>query len=257
MNLLLFLGSGVSYASSLPNVDEITDSIFSNQWHKNSDQTFSPGTHPTPYFRKIDITPRLQEFLQIIKSYSDKYFLKRSSRKTTYEDLFFICQQICDNEKYEIDNPAIQPFINLIKKKTKHLCTSIENSHEVIDLTALVSYSLVMINCIVHQALYTKKEPQGLNLITDLAKSYENIDIVTLNHDLLIENVMNGKNIKFIDGFKDKENDVRWFDPGLYNDNSKKIRLFKLHGSINWYRLREKKNIEGNEVTTDKYALHL
>jgi hypothetical protein len=257
MKILLFLGSGISYESCLMNVKEITDSIFNEQWHYNSNMTFSHGPHPSLQPQEFDITPRLQEFLKIIKSSTNQYFINRRNIECSYEDLYFICQQIYDNEMNEIDNPAIQPFVDSLREKVKHLCVPLSSSREVINLKSLSSYSLTLINCIVHSALYTDKEPEGLNLLVDLSKCFDLIDIATLNHDLLIEKILLKYNIPYIDGFGEKEGDVKWFKPENFDNPSFKIRLFKLHGSINWYRFRGERKINGKDLTVDDYALAL
>jgi len=256
MTLLLFLGSGISYKSALPNVNDITNSIFKEKWHKHTAQVFYYGQHPNPYFRKEDISPVLQEFLHIIKEFSDKYIIERRGLESTYEDLFYICQQISDNERIEIDNPVVQPFIHYITEKSKHLFTTY-SSGEIVNLSSLASNSLTFINCVVHHALYSEKDPVGLDLIYELSKLYSKIDIATLNHDLLIERELEKDNIFYIDGFGENKGDVRWFEPSVYNDTSRQVSLFKLHGSINWYSFREEVKINDQYHTTDKYGLAL
>lgn len=257
MDILLFLGSGISYASSLPTVDDITDSIFNQQWYKHSNQTFFKGPHPSPYLQKENIVPRIQEFLKIIKNSSDEYLMKRRGTRTTYEDLFYICQQISDNERLEIDNPAIQLYVNKIKNDTQHLCIPLGSSPEKIDLSSLASYSLTFLNCVVHHALYTDKDPMGLSLINGLAKISSRLDIATLNHDLLIEKELANNSIEYVDGFGEQKGDVKWFEHNTYDDQSKRIFLYKLHGSINWYRFRQEIADGDHTYTIDKYGLAL
>jgi hypothetical protein len=68
-----------------------------------------------------------------------------------------------------------------------------------------------------------------------------------LNHDLLYEEYLRSINVTPNDGFRaEKENaKVRFFDFDNF-DGSSKIRLFKLHGSINWYRFKSKQNRDGH-----------
>jgi hypothetical protein len=252
--ILLFLGSGVSYKSGLPNLTDITNSILKDQWFKHTDELFYRGVHPSPYFHQEDITPKLQEFLNIVKGYSDDYLVKRRGWGTNYEDLFYICQQISDNEKHEFDNPAIFSFIRYIKKKTKHLYQNSINGTKEINLSSLASDSLVLIGCVVHHALSTNKDPNGFDLIYQLSISKIKFDIVTLNHDTLLERVMAKHGIEFVDGFGEKQGDIRWFEPQRYDNNSDKTILFKLHGSINWHRFREEITINGRPLSQDRYG---
>src|SRR5690606_4979016 len=63
--------------------------------------------------------------------------------------------------------------------------------------------------------------------------------IFTLNHDLVLETFFNENEIPFCDGFSDPINNVRYWSPKIYNEYMDKIRFLKIHGSIDWYRLRE------------------
>ncbi len=78
----------------------------------------------------------------------------------------------------------------------------------------------------------------GLDLVAELAESQrvERIDIVTLNHDTLVEQVLTKNNISFVDGFGSQDGDVRWQDDTEYDANDAKVRLIKPHGSVNWYK---------------------
>jgi hypothetical protein len=65
-----------------------------------------------------------------------------------------------------------------------------------------------------------------------------NVDIFTLNHDILVEQYLLQNNIQLTDGFDNPVNEVRYWAPNLFEGNPLKIRLFKLHGSVNWFRFR-------------------
>lgn len=48
MDIILFLGSGISFPSGLPNGYEITHSMLYDKWHSHSDQLYYSGLHPSP-----------------------------------------------------------------------------------------------------------------------------------------------------------------------------------------------------------------
>ncbi len=254
MELMLFLGSGVSFAFGLPDVSKITTSLLDEEWHSCSDRTFGYGGEPNPHpiYQSSNIAPRLQKFLKILKESCDKYLSKRRQRESTYEDLFYICQQITDNYNFEIDNPLIVPFIAQLKKQTKELCTPVPVLGREIDLATLASESCDLIQCVVWYAFYNREKPKGLDLVIELTrnKKLEELIIATLNHDLLIEQLMFDNDIEYVDGFGMPDGDVRFFEPGLYDKCYSKVKLFKLHGSINWYRFRKHEN----GATIDKYG---
>ena len=64
-----------------------------------------------------------------------------------------------------------------------------------------------------------------------------NIFIFTLNHDTVLEEFFVKNKIEFNDGFETVENFLSTWKPNYFLNNSK-ISLLKLHGSINWYRVR-------------------
>lgn len=67
--------------------------------------------------------------------------------------------------------------------------------------------------------------------------SRKQCDIFSLNYDVVFEATLEALKFSYIDGFRGAEN--AHFDPTLFDDESKKVplfRLFKLHGSVNWIR---------------------
>jgi hypothetical protein len=64
------------------------------------------------------------------------------------------------------------------------------------------------------------------------------LNIVTLNHDTLVEQALTARKIPFTDGFGERDGDVRWYQDGTFDTASAKVKLFKLHGSVNWCQFR-------------------
>jgi len=61
---------------------------------------------------------------------------------------------------------------------------------------------------------------------------YKTLDIFSVNYDTCIEQFCKKHNLTYTDGF-----DSKW-DPELFK-NDYKIKLYKLHGSVTWYRTDE------------------
>jgi hypothetical protein len=74
----------------------------------------------------------------------------------------------------------------------------------------------------------------GLDAITDTAKAVDQLDIFTLNHDVLIEAQCRSANVLYEDGFADRRGELLVFSWWPQNKREK-VRLFKLHGSVNWF----------------------
>ena len=259
MDILFFLGSGVSYKSGLPDTKTITDNLLNEDWWSHTDRNFYRGQNSNEYFRKYDITPKLQSLLKYIKEYSDKYYKGRYKTKpnleANYEDIFFIVKQVHDELTGEIDNPAIKFFIEHLQDKFQ-FGTNPDFSYfdKPQPMDEIFWRAEDFINCVVWQSLPIKTKPVGFDLILNFIKSndYEVIDIATVNHDLLTEEFLMQNNVDFTDGFTNPDGDFCYFNPTLYRNEGKKVNLYKLHGSNNWYRLRnyDKKT----NSTTDFYA---
>lgn len=66
------------------------------------------------------------------------------------------------------------------------------------------------------------------------------VNLFTLNHDMLLENFLRKKGVRVVDGLREASNgdgSRRW-DPSVFDVPSceRCVNLFKLHGSINWWR---------------------
>ncbi len=53
-----------------------------------------------------------------------------------------------------------------------------------------------------------------------------------------MEQVLSESGVAVVDGFGPPDGDVRWHDDDVYDSDAARVRLFKLHGSINWYSFR-------------------
>jgi hypothetical protein len=241
MKVTLFLGSGISYESRLPKVEEITNRILNDKW-----QGFSEG----------------QELLRMLKSKADAYLTRWHAesiegRKGTfpdqeiqeddclqnsnYEDLYYLVQQIANEEDHEIENAAIEPFVLSLRREIEQKYSVVPSMGDPTQLATIARQATCLIKSAVTCLLSTKADPKGFNLILDLAKRADiTLDIFTLNHDLLIERLL--KKIAPADGFDPHDGDVRWFNHGSYQDDTKRVRLYKLHGSLDWWRLSSATN---------------
>ena len=161
MNLIIFLGSGVSYKSRLPDSKTITDNLINGDWHQHTDSNFYSGKHPNDHFQKDDIAPKIQTFLKYIKEYADSYLIERKTNEANYEDIFFLIKQLHDELSYETDNPAIQLFINHLIEKF-----DIPNNPDFVELGTRIDFkdfcwkAKDFINCVVWNSLYIHRQIQ-------------------------------------------------------------------------------------------------
>jgi SIR2-like domain len=249
--MLLFLGSGVSLASGLPSVLDITEELLEGKFYYD---TVERGKfyHENEINGKIvkDVTD-IQIFLKILKKI-DTHYLKTIApyytgneykntgsiyrSVTSYEDIFNLTQQVQQNGVGLTDDAMIGTFVDFILKEDDGLLEGNSREQRLISLYHLSSKSLNFIEWLVSKALHPKRL-EGLDLLTDLAISphIERLDIVTLNHDTLVEQLFTKNEIPYVDGFGNKDGDFRLFDDKLYDAKDARIRIFKPHGSVEWY----------------------
>ncbi|MEJ0090507.1 MAG: SIR2 family protein [Limisphaerales bacterium] len=233
MKLLLFFGSGISFDSGLPPVDTITKKILSGDWHSNTDSNFYPGFGQ--FGTSDHKVVRQQKFLRILSVFAEKYFQEKGllKRQINYEDLYYLIQQIEFDLGNGVHNPAIGKFVSEAQKAIKALCVPLGTEID-FSLVRLAEEASRFIHCGVRCLLKTPNTPKGLNCLNGLveSKKISNLDIATLNHDLLIEKTL-GEN--FSDGFVERDGNVRFYCTNWF-EKPNRIRLIKLHGSVNWQR---------------------
>lgn len=254
MNLLFFLGSGVSLKSGLPDTKAITESLINGKWWHHTDQNFYPGEQSNPVFAKFEITPKIQGFLKYLKEYSDMNY--QGFEEANYEDLYFLVKQIHDELTHETYNPALKFFIDHLQEKYNFgKNPEIADFDIPIDFNQFIWKAEDFINCVVWQSLPVKSLPVGFDLLKEVIESgkFDKVDIATTNHDLLIETFLEQNSIGLVDGFSAPDGDFCYLIPDLYKSEDAKVRLFKLHGSVNWYRVRREYD-EVKKQTIDHYA---
>jgi len=248
MTICFLSGSGVSTPAGVPGTEDITEFIFDcKKCFRHTNETYVFSTYPRSgqklYTKPI---PIIKRFLQFLKDEASQYY--KDSKTVNYEDLFYLVNQIADadSRSKEYDNPAIQPLINKIPKE---ILESWEKIQREIGMTLeLFKETKRYIMDAVYYKLssVTSKNANYLNLFVDAAndKRVSVLDIFSLNHDLLLEQYFIKNKINIIDGFTlPDENKIRYWQPNLYEQNEPKLRLYKLHGSINWCRVRSEDNI--------------
>jgi hypothetical protein len=236
MRLILFLGSGVSLASGLPTVPQLMSRLQRSAIYLDQKGQFQHGKPPD--FESNDKVTQIRRFLRLLASLDKRDQQKAATvfrTATTYEDLFALCLEINTWASGQTDNALTTPFIELVEHKAGATLLAKGRPARIKEICRLAAKSAGFIRFVVANAL-AETMPAGLDLILELAGSSQisQLDIVTLNHDTLLEHLLNRAGIEFVDGFSKRDGDVRWYDETVF-DAVSRIRLIKLHGSINWY----------------------
>ena len=250
--MLLFLGSGVSLPSGLPSVMQITERLLKETYYcdKNSTGTYYSAKpedlqYAEPMLKVQQLLQLLSEldeyYLQSIAPYwSGKEFLKTGSiyrSVTSYEDIFYLTEQIRMAGMGLVDDAPVGTFVDVVERKAGNILEGEDRDARLISLYHLAVDATRFIEWMVTMSLNIERIV-GLDLVVELAESQriERLDIVTLNHDTLVEQILTENNISFVDGFGSQDGDVRWQDDTVYDAKDAKVRLIKPHGSVNWYK---------------------
>ncbi len=236
-----FFGAGISRPSGGPLVGEIAESAFGREWHFTTEKVFESGANPNPAFVD-DVTPRVKAFLSKVDELATGYLTavsrSASPRKPNYEDLFSLCEQASRAELDHVPNLAVVEFRNRLRKETESLHRGFTvGSGSSSGLPGLAETSCDFLHWVVHDRLHSGVTVRaGLQAISRTAAAVDALDIFTLNHDLLVEEELRA--VGFFDletGFDNRDHGECSVYSGWPRDVRTRIRLFKLHGSLNWY----------------------
>ena len=243
MKIAFLLGSGISLKAGLLNVNEITNKILIGEGisHHATGYYFIP-----PPYSHFNIPcynmKRILVFINFIKDKLDIYYKKYDElHLTNYEDIFFILRQLHDEIYGEHENLIVSDFLNdlhidnetMLEVKDKRFYNDFK-------IGELIWESMIYINNTVSRLLYNpNKDYNYLNMFCEISRDKEikRTDIFCLNHDRLLELYFDMHKIKYCDGFDEQEGDIKPFNIKLFN-NKNRINLYKLHGSIDWFRYR-------------------
>jgi hypothetical protein len=220
----------------MPSTETITEMLLSQKnpirctdgkyYPENS--KISPGAVLEGYGQRVLV------FLHKIKTEISRYYA--NTRPTNYEDLYYIAKQIHDSEVREYDNPVVQAFIDKIMPE---ITSVLSNKQDEWRLSRLADEAMLYIEWELWRLLSKKPSHlENLCCIKDACQDNQvsTVDIFTLNHDTVLESYLLQNNIEFVDGFGTLDNEVRYWNEILFENLSSKVRFFKLHGSVNWFK---------------------
>ncbi|HLO13304.1 MAG TPA: SIR2 family protein [Anaerolineales bacterium] len=232
------LGSGASIPAKMPRTNDITEIVLSGKdvWKHSDGSYYLEKTKQSGW--DVLETSRITEFVNILKKQISLFYEKRfQQRETNYEDLYYVADQITSVEDGDYDNPAIQALIDKILPECTQLMTKTD-LHEAWNLLDLASEATYYIMDIAWRLLL--RSPGDISYLSKIlsplgSRSIPLAGIFTLNHDTVLEHWLSQNRVQFIDGFSDPVNGVRYWNPNSLVGNSSKVKLFKLHGSVNWF----------------------
>lgn len=229
MNVILFTGSGVSLDSGHPDVVGLTKAVLNETGEKNEHIFLGILAELDTNFLRTGKNMFSDFHLQGGEDYRDF---------TSYEDLYYLCSELSNFDWGLHTNSIVSTFCNYLSHHFKHFI----NEQLAIDKKRTLGFyghaGKKHIEQKVMAALGKTKKVLGFDLLLSMAKHPEihSLDIITTNHDLLVEQLFAEHSIGFADGFGERDGDIRWFDHKAWPDHVK-IKLIKLHGSVDWFKL--------------------
>lgn len=177
-----------------------------------------------------------------------------ASERPDYEALYFACQQLHDHLREEYENPLLEPFLESFSGALAP--SSMSTREQRWWAKAEVRQLREHIACVVAWALKEEAPGQSLDLVhrailDACADKALSVDIVTLNHDTLLERSLVQAAQDFEDGFERPKAVVHGGTMAKWRGFRRRrgrVRLIKLHGSVDWWRVRR----EGSD--RDVYA---
>jgi hypothetical protein len=186
-----------------------------------------------------------------------------------YELWSYACQQIRDALTDEFENPLLEPFLSEYRSAVRELTSAAGDPESLAAelsryISGVVASVLAEPPAGVSEADLKHAHGSLLDCIWD--QSVKRVDVVTLNHDCMLERSLRAASIPFEDGFgRPRMGSVArptsaHFEPWVgYKWRRRRVRLTKLHGSIDWWRLRPSSGDWSEEivarVTGYPYAL--
>jgi len=241
-HILFFFGSGVSVPSGMPGVTDITRGVFEDPLQKDQ----FGGAYVTPSSDSLDpeppwdaYVPTIRCFLNIVREYAKRVLKESESEEqgVTYEDLFYLCQQVHNDQFLGPANLAVRPFSKWLGDEAqKYLIESPNPKDERNPLAYTASEACLLIQNVVHHQLDRfPKSIVGFQPLLDAIDELERVTIVTLNHDLLVEQLLQQHGVDYTDGFYRQDGQARRYTPESLFSDTYRVRIIKPHGSINWY----------------------
>jgi hypothetical protein len=235
------LGASASIRAGMPNTSEITERVLSvSNIGRHSDGSYYLNKN---YGLSEQYRQRVRVMMGLLKKEVGCFYSLRQpdgSELFNYEDIYYLSRQIKDYAEGAQDNPAILPFIEkMLPAIEPHFNGTEGETIEQWTLWDISRETVHYIRDVIRGMLSEEpKELNYLNFIGEAWKACKAIDIFTLNHDMVIERYLRKEHIPFTDGFGNENGGMRHWDPASFESVVKQVRLFQLHGTVNWFLYR-------------------
>ncbi|HYC55872.1 MAG TPA: hypothetical protein VEL28_13135 [Candidatus Binatia bacterium] len=246
----MFLGSGVSLESGLPSVEALTSAVLTGDYYESTRGPTTFASDPSLLLDAASVAD-VQKLLCLLGVLDQRYLQSSAPyataggyrytgavyrSATTYEDLFYLASQIAGRGIGLADDSTTGAFMDVVEREAGKLLGGGCLEERLIALARMARRATSLIEHVVAKMLQSTAV-KGLELIVELARSSHvgRLDVITLNHDILLEQALVRAGITYADGFGLPDGDVRWREDAVYDRPDTKVRIVKPHGSIDWF----------------------
>lgn len=208
---------------------------------ENHDEVLQTASVPpdwnTSILEAADELHAVQGFLQALRDEA-----VQTLDKPNYEDLYSLCLRLENHELSLRPDPGLTRFRDTVFRSTpqfhQHYLDGCYCGSK--PLAAISARSRGFINETVRQLLRPHRKTQGeLHLVVETIRAYgpEHVDVLTLNHDLLLEDALTKADIAWTDGFDaplSTDSKALLFDREAFTKPGR-VRILKIHGGCDWY----------------------
>lgn len=241
-NKIVFLfGAGISVKAGLPTGQELTEDLLkSKSFFRHSSGIYYWGTKRNCSDKEL-CCKQIYQGLHFVNA----YLFKKLCNAPNYEEIYYYCKILTQKRRTDFDEfyDFIDKNLNLFLKSNN----GTDNSGFEEILWLFDEACNYMQQFIWNRLSKKIDDVSYLKSIVDscLDEEINEVIIFSLNHDLVLEKLLYENEIEYIDGFERKEenpkSDVRYWHPKLF-ENDNKVKLFKLHGSVNWFDFEKEKD---------------
>jgi hypothetical protein len=227
VRLPFLVGSGVSLDADLPSVGTITQHVLSGEGvFLGNDALYHRDPANPNYARLRPAAEPGIAFVRQLSALAHEYYdtLVGPGQDVDYEELAFLAAQVARSLSMAQENPAVFNF-------AQRLAIAAEDDLSAVSEISLSAYGYIRD---VTRGLLDKPPARidHLQALIDACSAADNVDLFTLNHDLVLEQALEAGGVAFSDGFEQVYGDLRiWSD--TFTTGS--VRLMKLHGSLSWW----------------------
>ena len=247
MKATFLLGSGISRPAKLASVDELTELVLSGNGlivEADGSCVAWDSARVRPEHEEVEgqaLLRKIRTLLDWLREKARARYAEFAQRQVNYEDLAYLAGQLEDDLLGDYENPALQPFIRnaLIDLHGLFQEGACDKARE--GLRVLAGTAVDYIRQVVALKLsVAPSDTSYLQPFLDACRDSEvsELNLFTLNHDTVLEDFLTANGVDVADGLRDASNgdgSRRW-DPSVYDDSRCRARIFKLHGSVDWFR---------------------